>query len=255
MFIRKKNQFFWVLLVLFSMGACSNEPTSESPIVEADTVQQGAQQKPVNQYTPPAGVRAFNTITTEFNSHYKRALYYSTRENKEEILAGLDKTEELWKEVLDGYLRDQPAEYTQTQEWVGVLQSIDASLKQAQEKAGKGQWEEVYTLLKPIRGRLRTIRVENGIDLLRDHIIVVNDNLEEALLKAPAKENETLASLEAEIEVLANWPARQNDPQYLQRVDDLKRALEKAQQVQGDEYAQQLKSFREILVPFYLFYG
>jgi hypothetical protein len=166
----KKIYLMSLLITVLLVGGCSIGKKDSSPININNNIKKDS-----------IDIKTFDGQVKEFNEVYKKALFATGKEKKEESKKNMSMSLSLWQKVVDNFKEQQPNEYKSTLDWGGSLDEILALEKSADKLVKEEKFQEAHEELEVVRKKLKELRQDNNVKNISDDMLIFHDIMEEVI--------------------------------------------------------------------------
>ncbi len=197
---------------------------------------------------------SFTGAFLEFNEPYKRSLLATGQEDVKAAQEALAATAKKWGNIKSMFFKNQPKEYSSTQEWEQKLSSVGMLITEADVLSKEGKWNASHEKLEAVRVMLRDIRKENNITLLTDLMLVFHDRMER-YLETGEKDIKELENLHLDFVPILHWEEFEGNEEYKKAALSAGLIVHNLEEVDGEEYSKLLQKLKPAFIKFYLQFG
>lgn len=165
-------------LITSVTGCATKELNKVKDIAETEIKEEKKEEEEKN--------KTFDEELSEYNEVYKKALFSTGQEKKDEALKTTQESTNKWKEISSKHAGNQPKEYKKSN-WGEFISEINALQNKANELTKEGKNKEAHEELELVRKKIKEVRQENGIKNISDDMLIFHDVMEK-LIELKTKE-------------------------------------------------------------------
>lgn len=232
-----------LLLVGFTLTACTN----------TEETQKSSEENIEAQEINNESATSLSGSLEEFNAIYKNALF-DTGKNKDTALSNTEDTLASWEGIESLYLKSQPGEYLNTENWEEKMTGIGDYVRNAQKLSSEGDNTAAHEELEHVRKELKLIRGENGIANISDDMLELHDSME--VLVEEETYNQDLIDETRDYAVVLEKYIEENG-EYKDMLSDFNKKLDTLEENSDDEdkYKENLGEVKSSFIEMYLKFG